>query len=153
MKYREAAYPKMRSGCDMKSVILSSILLGSRTNVGKVTFERSIPTLYMNQYSSSCKSNGMLRRKIKRSSQQDTDLSCEIRDMIIEPSFSSLPKGGNQHLETRWRWHSATDKMEVSSGSEPSGALSSSFWPVNALNPEPPKIPIIVTWGWDQRIK
>lgn len=29
----------------MKSVILSSILLGSRTKVGKVTLDRSIPTL------------------------------------------------------------------------------------------------------------
>lgn len=37
--------PKMRSGWDMKSVMRSSMLLGSRTKVGKVTFERSIPTL------------------------------------------------------------------------------------------------------------
>lgn len=29
----------------MKSVIRSSMLLGSRTNVGKVTLERSMPTL------------------------------------------------------------------------------------------------------------
>jgi len=29
----------------MKSVMRSSMLLGSRTNVGKVTFERSMPTL------------------------------------------------------------------------------------------------------------
>jgi hypothetical protein len=38
-------HPKMRSGWAMKSVMRSSILLGSRTNVGKVTFERSMPTL------------------------------------------------------------------------------------------------------------
>lgn len=37
----------MRSGWDMKSVMRSSILRGSRTNVGKVTFERSMPTLEM----------------------------------------------------------------------------------------------------------
>lgn len=38
-------HPKTRSGCDMKSVIRSSMLRGSRTNVGKVTLDRSIPTL------------------------------------------------------------------------------------------------------------
>ena len=37
--------PKMRSGCDMKSVMRSNILRGSSTNVGKVTLDRSIPTL------------------------------------------------------------------------------------------------------------
>lgn len=36
-------YPKMRSGWDKKSVILSSMLLGSSTKVGKVILERSIP--------------------------------------------------------------------------------------------------------------
>ena len=35
----------MRSGCDMKSVMRSSILRGSNTNVGNVTLDRSIPTL------------------------------------------------------------------------------------------------------------
>jgi hypothetical protein len=30
----------------MKSVMRSSMLLGSRTKVGKVTFERSMPTLW-----------------------------------------------------------------------------------------------------------
>jgi len=68
--------PKMRFGWDMKSVMRSSMLLGSRTKVGKVTFERSIPTL-----------------------------SCEIREVMIEPSSSS--------------------KMEVSSGSVSEGGLSS----------------------------
>src|ERR1700761_4509494 len=43
---RSAAYPKTRSGWDMKSVMRSSILRGSRTHVGKVTRERSIPTLH-----------------------------------------------------------------------------------------------------------
>ena len=38
-------HPKMRSGWDMKSVIRSSMLRGSRTKVGKVTLWRSIPTL------------------------------------------------------------------------------------------------------------
>lgn len=38
-------YPKIRSGCDMKSVMRSSMLRGSRTKVGKVTRERSMPTL------------------------------------------------------------------------------------------------------------
>lgn len=33
----------------MKSVILSSILRGSRTNVGKVTRERSMPTLFVEE--------------------------------------------------------------------------------------------------------
>lgn len=37
--------PKMRSGCDMKSVMRSSMLRGSRTKVGKVTLDRSMPTL------------------------------------------------------------------------------------------------------------
>jgi hypothetical protein len=41
----KAVHPKMRSGWAMKSVIRSSMLRGSRTNVGKETFERSIPTL------------------------------------------------------------------------------------------------------------
>lgn len=40
-----AAYPKIRSGCAMKSVIRSNMLRGSSTNVGKVTLDRSIPTL------------------------------------------------------------------------------------------------------------
>ena len=39
------SYPKIRSGWDMKSVMRSSMLLGSSTNVGNVTLERSIPTL------------------------------------------------------------------------------------------------------------
>lgn len=37
--------PNIISGCDMKSVIRSSMLRGSRTKVGKVTLERSIPIL------------------------------------------------------------------------------------------------------------
>ena len=41
----EKAHPKMRSGCDIKSVIRSNMLRGSSTNVGKVTLDRSIPTL------------------------------------------------------------------------------------------------------------
>jgi hypothetical protein len=40
-------HPKMRSGWAIKSVMRSSMLLGSRTNVGKVTLERSMPTLQM----------------------------------------------------------------------------------------------------------
>jgi hypothetical protein len=40
-----AAHPKMRSGWDMKSVMRSSMLRGSRTKVGNVTLERSMPTL------------------------------------------------------------------------------------------------------------
>ena len=39
------AYPKIRSGWAMKSVIRSSMLRGSSTKVGKVTLDRSIPTL------------------------------------------------------------------------------------------------------------
>ncbi len=38
-------YPKMSSGCEKKSVIRSSRLLGSSTNVGRAIFERSIPGL------------------------------------------------------------------------------------------------------------
>ena len=38
-------HPKMRSGWAIKSVMRSSMLLGSSTNVGKVTLERSMPTL------------------------------------------------------------------------------------------------------------
>lgn len=47
MRFDALAHPKMRSGCDMKSVMRSSMLLGSRTKVGKVTLERSIPTLHI----------------------------------------------------------------------------------------------------------
>ena len=39
------AYPKIRSGWAMKSVMRSNMLRGSSTKVGKVTLERSIPTL------------------------------------------------------------------------------------------------------------
>ena len=39
----------MRSGWDMKSVIRSSMLRGSSTNVGNVTLERSMPTLEMEE--------------------------------------------------------------------------------------------------------
>ena len=53
--------PKMSSGWDMKSVMRSSMLRGSSTKVGKVTLERSIPTL-----------------------------SCEMRASTTEPSFASL---------------------------------------------------------------
>ena len=42
---RAITHPKMRSGCAMKSVMRSSMLRGSRTKVGKVTLERSMPTL------------------------------------------------------------------------------------------------------------
>ena len=45
---KAAAYPKIRSGWAMKSVIRSSMLRGSSTNVGKVTLDRSIPTLQRN---------------------------------------------------------------------------------------------------------
>lgn len=70
----------MRSGWDMKSVIRSSMLLGSRTNVGNVTFERSIPTLQV-----------LLSIRLKAEQiTQDANLSWEIRDVIIDPSFSSL---------------------------------------------------------------
>ena len=41
----EETCPKSRSGWDMKSVMRSSMLRGSRTNVGKVTLWRSMPTL------------------------------------------------------------------------------------------------------------
>ena len=37
--------PKIRSGCAIKSVMRSNMLRGSSTNVGKVTLDRSIPTL------------------------------------------------------------------------------------------------------------
>ena len=42
----DGAYPKRRSGWDMKSVMRSSMLRGSRTNVGNVTLCRSMPTLF-----------------------------------------------------------------------------------------------------------
>ena len=38
--------PNRRSGWDMKSVMRSSMLRGSRTNVGNVTLCRSMPTLF-----------------------------------------------------------------------------------------------------------
>lgn len=40
-----AAYPKIMFGCDIKSVMRSSILRGSSTNVGNATLERSMPIL------------------------------------------------------------------------------------------------------------
>ena len=42
----EETCPKSRSGWDMKSVMRSSMLRGSRTNVGNVTLCRSMPTLF-----------------------------------------------------------------------------------------------------------
>lgn len=41
----EETCPKSRSGWDMKSVMRSSMLRGSSTNVGNVTLCRSMPTL------------------------------------------------------------------------------------------------------------
>lgn len=38
-----AAYPKIRSGCEKKSVTRSSIDLGSRTNVGSAILDKSMP--------------------------------------------------------------------------------------------------------------
>lgn len=74
------AYPKIRSGCAMKSVIRSNMLRGSRTKVGKVTLDRSIPTL-----------QEIRSLKVKSGWLWDgTDLNCDIREEMIDPSSSSL---------------------------------------------------------------
>ena len=88
------AYPKIRSGWDMKSVIRSSMLRGSRTNVGKVTFERSMPTLRIGK-----EITPQLAKKSERQkcSKQAAYLSCEIKDKIMDPSFSSL-----ESTESSW---------------------------------------------------
>lgn len=75
--------PKISSGWLMKSVIRSSMLLGSRTNVGNVTFERSIPILGGAALPSETPCPAPLKGAIPYR-------SCEMRDMTIEPSFSSL---------------------------------------------------------------
>lgn len=60
----------------MKSVIRSSILLGSSTKVGKVTRDRSMPTLMAFE-----------SRFVYRLEKEY--LSCEIKDAIMEPWSSS----------------------------------------------------------------
>ena len=72
-------HPNMRSGCAMKSVMRSSMLLGSRTKVGNVTLWRSMPTLSVDRESA------MLWQ-----GHGSTHRSCEMRDRMIEPSSSSL---------------------------------------------------------------
>jgi hypothetical protein len=73
----------MGSGWDMKSVMRSSMLLGSRTKVGKVTLDSSIPTLP--QLHVRCfvavHEEGMSHR------------SCEMSELTIEPWCSSLRLG------------------------------------------------------------
>lgn len=64
----------------MKSVIRSSMLRGSSTKVGKVTRDRSIPTLQKNG------SSGELRMTEGNAA----DLNWAIREEIMEPSSSSL---------------------------------------------------------------
>lgn len=44
----------------MKSVILSSMLLGSSTKVGKVTLDRSMPTLGVDCELNNCGEKGLL---------------------------------------------------------------------------------------------
>ena len=71
----------------MKSVIRSSILLGSRTKVGKVTLERSMPTLDGQ--------GGVVVVVVSRRFSSEvhgvgTHRSCEMSDRMIEPSSSSL---------------------------------------------------------------
>lgn len=46
--------PKMSSGCDMKSVIRSSMLRGSSTKVGKVTLFKLMPTLTAANVANQC---------------------------------------------------------------------------------------------------
>ena len=55
------------------------MLRGSRTKVGNVTRDRSMPTLVSgDQWGGSCETP------------RKTHLSCEMSDMMMEPSFSSL---------------------------------------------------------------
>ena len=67
----------------MKSVMRSNMLRGSSTNVGKVTLDRSIPTL---QKTRSLK----LRLGGNWMVEDATDLSWDIREEMIDPSSSSL---------------------------------------------------------------
>ena len=76
------AYPKIRSGWAMKSVIRSSMLRGSSTKVGKVTLDRSIPTLQDRQGFGFCEP--------RMTGGNVADLNWDIMEEIIEPSFSSL---------------------------------------------------------------
>ncbi len=63
----------------MKSVMRSSILLGSRTKVGKVTLERSMPNL-----------RGSRQPGLQHVGIRTTHRSCEMSGKMIEPSSSSL---------------------------------------------------------------
>ena len=67
----------------MKSVMRSNMLRGSSTNVGKVTLDRSIPTL---------RKTRRLELQLNESQMVKgvTDLSWDIREEMIDPSFSSL---------------------------------------------------------------
>ena len=69
----------------MKSVMRSSMLRGSSTNVGNVTLCRSMPTLRIHSAGASQRS-----ARASSSSPGATHLSCEIRDVMIDPSCSSL---------------------------------------------------------------
>jgi len=77
---KTGAHPKIRSGCAMKSVMRSNMLRGSSTNVGKVTLDRSIPTL---------EKKPMVVNE-SQMAKGATDLSWDIREETIDPSFSSL---------------------------------------------------------------
>lgn len=73
------AYPKMRSGWAMKSVMRSSMDRGSSTKVGNVTLERSMPTLRV-----------CVRYPQRQSPLGIAHLSWEISEVMMEPSCSSL---------------------------------------------------------------
>ena len=66
----------------MKSVMRSSMLRGSRTKVGKVTLDRSMPTLPIQTAHQPGRANTKKASTAHR--------SCEISEAMIEPSFSSL---------------------------------------------------------------
>jgi len=67
----------------MKSVMRSNMLRGSSTNVGKVTLDRSIPTLQKTRSLELQLDESQMVKGV-------TDLSWDIREEMIDPSFSSL---------------------------------------------------------------
>ena len=86
----------------MKSVMRSSMRRGSSTNVGNVTFERSIPTLRGGVSGGPLQPAragvvGLGAGGWGAQARQATHRSWEIREAMMEPSFSSLQSSTSSH--------------------------------------------------------
>ena len=122
---RRSTHPKIKSGWDMKSVMRSSILRGSSTNVGNVTLWRSMPTLEAS--SAPCISHRRPHVEISAGAPELRDQGSDNRTLLLVPvvvvvSVVHVHRCALAMRSGDGKW---THKIEVSSGSVSSGILSS----------------------------